>query len=152
MIKDGTGQRKMEQRTNEDTWVGYFSLHVALMPNSVWFLDFPAFSICRFILLLFYVSCHLFSGDFWILIPLHLRFQQNTIPKIHHCSQSSHKWWNSTHWHPKLRLAWISVVVETDLNPAGDLFFPQLLPNFGMYNLFQNASLTIEKHIYFQAL
>lgn len=38
MIKDGTGQRKMEQGTNEDTGVGYCGLHVTIQLDSVWLL------------------------------------------------------------------------------------------------------------------
>lgn len=56
MIKDGTGHRKMEHRTNEDTGVGYCGLHVTIALNSVCLLGF---SFCCFA----HVSYDLFYLD-----------------------------------------------------------------------------------------
>lgn len=52
MIKDGTGQRKMEQGTNEDTGVGYCGLHVTIQLNSVWLLCLWTTTDFQFVILL----------------------------------------------------------------------------------------------------
>lgn len=63
MIKDGTGQRKMEHGTNEDTRVGYRGLHVTVALSSVCLLCFLSYfvvSLCCFAR----VSYDLFYLDF----------------------------------------------------------------------------------------